>query len=140
MAEGVLRSMLAAKGLDATDVRIDSAGTHDYQSGKPPYEMAVAAAKRRGYDITVQLARSIKPDDFDRFDHILVMDRRNFAHLQTICPTRCKPKVELLLDYGDEHHGKEVPDPYGGPAKGFELALDMIEDGCRGLVQILARR
>lgn len=139
MAEGALRSLLASKGLDATDVRIESAGTHDYHAGNPPFELAVATAKRRGYDIARQLARRIKPDDFDRFDHILVMDKKNLANLQTICPTRCKSKVELLLEYGEQYHGKEVPDPYGGPPEGFELALDMIEDGCRGLAQILAR-
>lgn len=139
MAEGVLRSMLASKGFDATDVRIESAGTHDYHAGKPPFELAVATAKRRGYEIAGQVARRITPDDFDRFDHILVMDRHNLANLRTICPTRCKSKVELLLEYGDAHHGKEVPDPYGGPPKSYELALDMIEDGCKGLVQVLAR-
>ena len=139
MAEGVLRSMLAAKGFDAMDVSIDSAATHDYQVGEPPFAMSVDAAKKRGYEIAHQVSRLIKPDDFDRFDHILVMDRKNLANLLTICPTRCKSKVELLLEYGDTYHGKEVPDPHGGPSKGYELALDMIEDGCKGLVQILAR-
>ena len=139
MAEGVLRSMLADKGIDAGNVSIDSAGTHDYQAGKPPYEMAVATAKRRGYEIAHQVARRIKPDDFDRYDHILVMDRHNLAHLRTICPTRCKSKLELLLEYGDEHHGKEIPDPYGGSPKDYERALDMIEDGCKGLTQVIAR-
>ena len=139
MAEGVLRSMLASKGFDATDARIDSAGTHDYHAGEPPFEMAVATAKRRGYDIGDQLARRIKPDDFDHFDHILVMDNRNLASLQTICPTRCKSKLELLTEYADKHHGKDVPDPYGKQPKDFELALDMIEDGCAGLLQVIAR-
>jgi protein-tyrosine phosphatase len=138
MAEGVLRSMLAARGLDADAVRVESAGTHDYHAGEPPFAMAIAAAKRRGYDIAGQLARNIGPADFDRFDHILAMDRRNLAHLLAICPTRCKSKVELLLEYGTEHHGSEVEDPYGGPAKGYELALDRIEDGCRGITQVIA--
>ena len=43
------------------------------------------------------------------------------------------------LDYGDKYHGQEVPDPYGGKPAGYELALDMIEDGCAGLAQLLAR-
>ena len=45
----------------------------------------------------------------------------------------------LLLEYGERFHGKDVPDPYGGEVKDFELALDMIEDGCRGLAKLLAR-
>ncbi len=139
MAEGVLRSMLAAKGIRASEVRVDSAGTHDYQVGKPPFEMAVRTATKRGYDIDQQLARRVAPQDFDDFDHILVMDRNNLANLKSICPTRCKQKIELLLEYGGEHHGKDVPDPYGGQPQDFERALDMIEDGCRGFVRILAR-
>lgn len=139
MAEGVLRSLLAAGGLDPSQVRIDSAGTHDYRVGKPPFELAIKAATKRGYYIDHQLARRVAPQDFDDFDYILAMDRNNLAHLKSICPTRCKQKIELLLDYGDKHHGKEVPDPYGGESRDFERALDMIEDGCRGFVQILAR-
>ena len=136
MAEGVLRSIGAAKGLK---VDVDSAGTHEYHVGKPPFPLAVATAKRRGYDITRCVARRIRPHDFDHFDHILAMDGKNIQHLRAICPTRCKGKVELLLEYGDKYHGEEVPDPYGGEVKDFELAIDMIEDGCKGLVKLLAR-
>ena len=67
------------------------------------------------------------------------MDRSNLSALKSVCPTRCKQKVELLLEYGDEFHGKEVPDPYGGKEEDFNLALDMIEDGCRGLARLLLR-
>jgi protein-tyrosine phosphatase len=139
MAEGALRGMLARKGVGATKVRVESAGTHGYHAGEPPFELAVAAAARRGYDIAGQAARQVNPGDFDLFDHILVMDRRNLAHVLAICPTRCKSKVELLLEYGEQHHGEEVDDPYGGPPKGYELALDLIEEGCRGLSQALSR-
>lgn len=139
MAEGVLRSLLASKGVDASQVRIDSAGTHDFRVGSPPFELAINSAAKRGYAIEQQLARQVTPHDFDDFDYILVMDRDNLAHLKSICPTRCKQKIELLLEYGDKHHGKDVPDPYGGQPRDFERALDMIEDGCRGFVQILSR-
>lgn len=139
MAEGVLRSLLAARAIDGSQVRIDSAATHDYQVGKPPFDLAIRSAAKRGYAIEQQLARRVTPQDFDDFDHILAMDRDNLAHLRSVCPTRCKQKIELLLDYGDQHHGKDVPDPYGGQSKDFERALDMIEDGCRGFVQILVR-
>lgn len=139
MAEGVLRGLLAAKGIDASRVRIDSAATHDYRIGEPPFDLAVKSAAKRGYSIERQAARRVTPRDFDEFDHILVMDRDNLASLKSICPTRCKPKIELLLEYANKHHGKDVPDPYGGQPNDFERALDMIEDGCRGFLQILAR-
>lgn len=137
MAEGVFRHLTSESG--AAKFEIDSAGTHDYHVGKPPFPTAVESAKKRGYDITQLVSRRIKPGDLDRFDHILAMDRGNIGHLKTIAPTRCKHKIELLLEYGDIFHGQDVPDPYGGEVKDFELALDMIEDGCRGLAQLLIR-
>jgi protein-tyrosine phosphatase len=136
MAEGVLRKLLAEEGL-VDGFEIDSAGTHDYQAGNPPFELAVECAKRRGYEINHLVSRKIRSDDFDHFDFILGMDKANIVNLKTVAPTRSKQKIELLLEYGDTFHGKEVPDPYGKQAKDFELALDMIEDGCKGLLELL---
>jgi protein-tyrosine phosphatase len=136
MAEGVLRKLLADEGLEDA-VEIDSVGTHDYQIGKPPFTAAVQTAKGRGYDITHLVSRKISPNDFDHFDFILGMDKLNIRNLHTIAPTRCKQKIELLLEYGDKYHGKEIADPYGREGKDFELALDMIEDGCKGLIEML---
>ena len=138
MAEGVFRRMLAAEG-QGKEFRVESAGTHDYHEGKPPFPLALEAAKQRGYDITRCVARRVRPGDLDDFDHILVMDEANLKHLQTIAPTRCRQKIELLLAYGDRFHGKSIPDPSRGGPKDFELALDMIEDGCRGLAELLIR-
>jgi protein-tyrosine phosphatase len=138
MAEGVFRKALQLKG--ATErFDVDSAGTHEYYTGKPPYPMAVAAAKKRGYDITHLKARHIRSHDFEHFDLILAMDRSNIASLKTMCPTHCKNKIELLLEYGDRFAGEDVPDPYGREVKDFEHALDMIEDGCNGLAALLVR-
>jgi protein-tyrosine phosphatase len=138
MAEGALRGMLARLGRGA-GVEVDSVGTHDYHIGMPAFPEAVEIAKRRGYDITRHVARQINAGDLDRFDLILAMDRFNLSSLRAVTPTRHKSKVELLLEYGDEYHGKEVPDPYGGDRDDFEHAMDMIEDGCRGLTRLLAR-
>lgn len=138
-AVGVLRKLAARQGVPESQLDIDSAGTHDYHVGKPPFPAAVDSAKRRGYDLTQMVARQVRSHDFDQFDHILAMDRGNLKHLQRIAPTRAKPKIELLLEYADKYHGLEVPDPYGGEAKDFELALDMIEDGCRGVATLLFR-
>ena len=139
MAEGVFRKLLADAGREK-DFEIDSAGTHDYHVGKPPFETATQAANRRGYKIDHLVARQVAPGDFDHFDAILVMDRGNLAALKTIAPTRCKNKIELLLDYGDAHYGKDIPDPYGKQPKAFETALDMIEDGCRGFAALVTSR
>lgn len=137
-AKGVLRSILARtrKGIA---VEIDSAGTHDYRAGAPPFPTGVQVAKARGYDISDCVSRQIKLSDFDHFDHILAMDNVNLTNLKSIAPTRTRHKIELLLAYGDKYYGREVPDPYGGKEEDFRVALEMIEDGCTGLAKILVR-
>jgi protein-tyrosine phosphatase len=137
-AEAVLRRRLELEEI-ATGIEIASAGTHDYQAGNPPFPIAAEIARHRGYELGARIARRIKADDFDHYDMILAMDKANIVHLRTIAPTRSKQRIELLLEYGDRYYGQEVPDPYGGAEPGFELALDMIEDACAGLVRLLAR-
>jgi protein-tyrosine phosphatase len=137
-AAAVLRRYLSRKGVEA-QFAIGSAGTHDYHVGKPPFPMAVQVAKAKGIDLTDHVARRISMGDFDNFDMILAMDRSNIANLRKIAPTRAKQRIELLLEYGDEFHGEDVPDPYGGEVQDFERALLMIKDGCKGLLHLLIR-
>jgi protein-tyrosine phosphatase len=134
-AEGILRRLLNRQGVNS--VRVESAATHDYQIGRPPFPLAVEHAKTRGYDLTGCISRQVKGSDFDDFDMILAMDRSNWQALRSIAPTRCKHKIELLLDYSDKYQGEEVPDPYGGDEKDFQRAIEMIEDGCRGLAELV---
>jgi protein-tyrosine phosphatase len=136
MAEGVLRKLLEQDGL-AEEIEVDSVATHEFQEGKPPFAAACSVAQRRGYEIGHLASRKIKPADFDHFDCIVAMDRSNIASLKAIAPTRCKQKIELLTEYSDKFHGKEIPDPYGGKPKDFEVALDMIEDSCHGLMELI---
>jgi protein-tyrosine phosphatase len=138
MAAAVLRRDLGRRGA-VRGFEVASAGTHEYHVGKPAFPAAVQAARARGIEIAAHTARRITPGDLDHYDFILAMDQANLAALRAIAPTRSKHRIELLLDYGDRFHGLEVPDPYGGEAKDFELALDMIEDGCGGLARLLVR-
>jgi protein-tyrosine phosphatase len=137
MAEGVLRRM-SSRGKDAL-LQVASVGTHDYHVGDPAFPTAIGVAQRRGYDLSRHIARRITLGDIERYDIILAMDRLNLANLQQIAPTSHKSKIELLLEYGDEYRGQEVLDPYGGKVSDFELALDRIEDACRGIVGMLVR-
>ena len=138
MAEAVFRGLVAARG-GADRFEIGSAATHEYQLDKPPFPLALETAKRRGYDVTGCISRRVQAGDFDHFDMILAMDQSNLSALRSIAPTRSKHKIELLTEYADRYHGQEVPDPYGGKPEQYELALDMIEDGCRGLAKLLLR-
>jgi protein-tyrosine phosphatase len=135
MAEGALRKRLWQAGLD---LDVDSAATHECMAGMPPFTLAVATAKRRGYNITGIVARRVRPHDFKYFDLIIGMCRANVDWLKTYSQPEERRKVRLLTEYSRSFRRFDVPDPYGGGVGGYELALDIIEDACDGLVRILA--
>jgi protein-tyrosine phosphatase len=137
-AEGVFRTMIETRLLSSR-YEVDSAGTHDYHTGCPPDFRAIEHALKRGYDLNALRARPVVAADFSRFDFILTMDRQNLFHLKTFSPALSEVKPKLLLDYSSKFPGADVPDPYYGGDREFELALTMIEDGCRGLIDFLDR-
>lgn len=135
-AEGVFRQMVWAAGLEE-EIRVDSAGTHDFHAGSPPDIRSQAHAKRRGYDLSGIRARQVRASDFTEFDLILVMDKRNLVTLQRVCPREHAHKLRLFLDYAPLWPEKEVPDPYYGGERGFDYVLDMVEDASRGLLAVM---
>lgn len=132
-AEGVFRKMVREAGLE-DEILIDSAGTHDYHVGAAPDTRARQTAAGRGYDLAGLVGRQVEYVDFERFDHILAMDRANLENLMRVCPREHQHKVRLFLSHGARFTGQEVPDPYYGGPQGFEQVLDMVEDAARGLL------
>ena len=137
-AEGVMRAKLAAAGL-ASQVEVDSAGTHAYHVGEPPDERSQAHALRRGYDLSDQRARQLVADDFTRFDLVLGMDADNLSRAAKLCPPGARHRLKLLLDYAPQTGKRHVPDPYYGGDAGFEEVLDLVEAACDGLIATLRR-
>ena len=132
-AEGVFRHLVASQGLDGM-IKTDSAGTENYHIGDPPDPRTVSAAKQRGYILDDLLARQIQQADFTVFDIILAMDTGHYRSLQRICPPEHSHRIKMFLDFAANHPLQDVPDPYYGKADGFQLVLDMAEDGANGLL------
>jgi protein-tyrosine phosphatase len=136
-AEGVFRAHAAREGI-VSQLRIDSAGTHDYHVGSPPDWRATEAARKRGYDISPLRARHFDAGDFTRFDRIYVMDRMNLEALSDLRPREHRGELALFLDLAPDLGTREVPDPYDGGLEGFERVLDLIESASIALVKRLA--
>ncbi len=131
-AEGVMRHLLAARGL-SDRVGVDSAGTGAWHAGQPPDARATRAAARRGIPLSGQ-ARQVRSEDFERFDLVLAMDRDNQRELLRLAGESSRHKVRLLRDFQPGGAGQEVPDPYYGGEAGFEEVLDICEAACAGLL------
>lgn len=128
-AEAVGRHLAKRRGLA---VEVDSAGTYGGHEGNPPDPRSKAAGEKRGYSFAGIRSRKITRADFTDFDLILAMDNSNLEALRKLCPQPLQHKLSLLLSHSDNAQS-EVPDPYYGGSRGFELVLDLIEQGCNQL-------
>ena len=77
----------------------------------------------------------VTPDDFKTFDLMLTMDNFNFSELHGLAPDAEGAEIiRPFCDYLTDHVDTQVPDPYYGGARGFDLVLDLLEDGCSNLL------
>lgn len=141
-AEAVLREKLRRAGLGAV-VGVDSAGTGGYHVGERPDPRATRHAAQRGYALDGLRARQVALDDFDRFDLVLAMDEDNLRNLRKLRPATARAELGLLMAHATDPsrpRADVVPDPYYGPAGGFDHVLDLVEHACDGLVAHLRGR
>ena len=138
-AEGVFTALIDREGL--TDlVSVDSAGTGDWHVGDQPDRRAQAAAKARGYDLSIQRARQIKEMDFWDFDYVIAMASQNHSALSMMAPTNAQDRIRMFLSFAPKEGITDVPDPYYGGANGFDHVLDLVEAASLGLLQELRKR
>lgn len=134
LAEAAFRAEAARAGLAVT---VDSAGTAGWHVGRPPDARARAVARRHGAPIDDYAARQVGRDDFQRFDHIVALDRENLAVLAAMRPEGARARLSLLLDHVEGRAGEAVADPYYGPDSGFEITWAEVSAGARGLVRAI---
>lgn len=133
-AQAIMQKFINEKGLHE-NFELDSAGLYGGHAGElPDHRMRVHASKR-GYDLTHR-SRPVKTSDFRDFDLIVAMDDSNYFSLQRLAPTlEDKEKVVKMIDYVKGYPQFDaVPDPYYEGAQGFEIVLDLLEDGCKNLL------
>ncbi|WOH39547.1 low molecular weight protein-tyrosine-phosphatase [Thalassotalea fonticola] len=130
-AEAIFRHKAKEQGVD---IEIDSAGTIGYHVGHKPDARSQKAGEARGYDFSDLFARKVVVEDFEKYSLVLAMDNDNYDNLVDLAPKEHHHKIKLFLEYGENFNEIEVPDPYYGGSRGFELVLDLIEDASDGLL------
>jgi len=128
LAEGLMAEKIANSNLTG-QFKIDSCGTADYHIGELPDERTRENALKNGLELK-QRARQFDPSDFNKFDHILVMDNSNKMKVigHAISEEHLQ-KVQLMRDFESEaqNQGKDVPDPYYGGTEGFQNVFDILD-------------
>lgn len=136
-AQGVMESIVSDSGM-RDRITLDSAGLYAGHAGELPDSRMRAHAIRRGYNLTHR-SRPVRQSDYDDFDLIVAMDHSNYDRLRGFAPTvEAQQKVVRMIDFVAGYPQCDcVPDPYYEGAEGFELVLDLLEDGCRHLLATL---
>lgn len=131
--EGVLRGIVAEEGREDRWY-IDSAGTGGWHVGELPDQRMRIHARRRGIELSHR-CRQVKEADFDRFDIIIPMDANNEKDLRRLAPTLedARKIIPMACFLNPSSHFDYVPDPYYEGAEGFEIVLDLLQEGCRNL-------
>ncbi|MFT4089381.1 MAG: low molecular weight protein-tyrosine-phosphatase [Asticcacaulis sp.] len=135
LAEGLFRHHVTQRGLSDRFV-IDSAGTGGWHEGEGPDRRSVAVAARYGVDISSQTARKLRPEDFDRFDLILGLDRQNVIDISRLHRPDHPSRIALYLEeaLGEK---RDVPDPYYGDNRDFEAVYKLCDQASQKLIERL---
>ncbi len=138
-AQGIMEHLLLNEYKSINDrVIVDSCGTIDFHTGNQPDRRMREEAYKRGI-ILDHHARGINLNDLKINDLIIAMDDSNYNNIMFMGGD--KNKVKRMIDFVKDKRGyDEIPDPYYGGSEGFNLALDLIEDGCRGILNYLIEK
>jgi protein-tyrosine phosphatase len=144
LAEGVFRHLAGQRGmLDRLDIY--SAGT-DASEGCAPHPLSCSIALTHG--ITLQgFGRQLIRDDLNRFDHVVVMDRSNYAKIARLAAPSSAGKLtgfrarlrtlRSIADPGATGVALDVPDPIGAGMERYREIYELIERGCNALLDEL---
>lgn len=133
-AEAIMKAKVKERGMER-EFFIDSAGLYSGHSGSLPDERMRRHAARRGYCLDSRARTFYAMQDFADFNLIIGMDGQNIHQLKRLAENEEeRKKIFKMTDFCQDMKGyEEVPDPYYGGDKGFELVLDLLEDATEGL-------
>ncbi|MCP5062706.1 MAG: low molecular weight phosphotyrosine protein phosphatase [Ignavibacteriae bacterium] len=135
--EAVMNKLIKRAKLE-NKIKCDSAGTIAHHEGEQADARMKRHALKRGFRLT-SVARKFRNIDFENFDYIIAMDGANYQDLLSFNKEgKCKEKVSMMTDYAKGDYS-EVPDPYYGGPDGFENVLDILEDSCTGLLDVIVK-
>lgn len=136
MAEAVADKLIKSEGL--SHLEVDSAGIMGYHEGDKADPRMRKHGGERGYVVT-SISRPVTYQDFEDFDLIVGMDDSNVRALYDKAPSvEASRKIVRMADYLTSHPDYDhIPDPYYGGAKGFDLVIDLLEDGVTNLLKQL---
>ncbi len=138
-AEIIFRQQAADHGR-ADEFRVDSAGTIGFHEGAPPDPRMSKSLESQGFTIHGS-SRQITENDLETFDLIVTMDEANLSDVRLLDPSgKHHEKIRPFVDFCRNFDDPRVPDPYYGGQRGFDHVIELLKDGCQGILAETARR
>lgn len=140
-AQGIFNHHVTQAGLGEL-FTIDSCGTAPFNVGKSPDQRAITATREQyGLDISQQVARQIDDEDYQRFQYIIPMDRKNMMSVSAWKPSNYQGEIELFMRYHPDNLGvTQIPDPYHESIEHFYPIIETIDQASRGLLDYIRQK
>lgn len=130
MAEFVMNDLLQRAGLSGC-AQVASAAVSAEELGNPVYPLARRKLAEHGIRCDGKTARLLQAADYQTYDLLIGMDRRNLEAMRRICGSDPDHKLCLLLDFTSQP--RDVADPWY--TRDFEQTWLDITAGCTALLQ-----
>ncbi len=130
MAEFIMKALVKARGVE-NEYYIESAAVSDEEYGNPIYPPAKRCLSQHGvaWDQT-KSARTVRAEDYARFDRIICMDSSNLRLIRRYIPEDPQGKIHLMMSYTGR--SRDVADPwYTGD---FEKTFQDILSACEAML------
>ena len=133
MAEMVFKDMIKKQHLESC-FYINSAATSREEIGNGVHYGTRRKLQQVGIPCSDHRAVQVTKADYDKYDHLIVMDNHNIRNLMRIIGDDPENKVSMLLDF-TERKGQSIADPwYTG---NFDETYKDVVEGCEGLLKHL---
>lgn len=132
MAEYVLKDMVRRRGL-ASQFEIASAATSREEIGSDIHVGTKRKLRQMSIPFEYRQAVQLQNCDYQKYDHLIAMDRQNIANMLRIIVSDPADKVRLLLDYTGEH--SDIADPWY--TNDFDTTFNDVVRGCEALLATL---
>jgi len=125
MAEGMLRQKIQECDLEDR-MRVDSAGVSGHTEGQEVDPRTQAIAHKHEFEVSGIQARPVTPQDLEKFDYVLVMDRSNEEDVRSLADSPDNVYLIRAFDTETDEAYPDIPDPYFYTDEGFEYTYEVL--------------
>ena len=133
MAEYIFRKLVSERGGDFV---IASSATSSEEAGNRVYPPAAAMLAQHGIHCQDKRAVRFTRSDYDAYDVIVCMERRNVSSLERMLGGDPDGKICRLLDFTDAP--RDIADPWY--TRDFKTAYAEIAEGCQAFYETLTKQ